>query len=93
MKVPPANELNTISIMSLASYRAIPMATPIGAANANATNKNTAFLIYSLVLKFLLRDTPSDIASGDLWISNAIIMLTVPPSSFVRPSAIPSNTA
>ena len=93
MKVPPANELKTISIISFDSYRAIPIPTPIGAANANANSKVIALLISSLVLKFLLKETPKDIASGDLCIKRAIIILIVPDSSFVNPKAIPSNIA
>lgn len=66
MKVPPAKELKTISIISLASYKIIPIPTPIGAANAKNINKTTALLISRVVLKFLLRDTPREMASGDL---------------------------
>jgi hypothetical protein len=52
--------------MSLEFFRSIPIATPIGAANAKAINSLMALLYSAGSLKFLLRDTPREIASGDL---------------------------
>jgi hypothetical protein len=93
MKVPPANDEKIISIISLEFFKISPIPTPIGVAKEKLNKSLMAPLYSSGFLKFLLKDTPSEIASGDLCTNRPIIRLITPVKFPVKPKAIPSNIA
>lgn len=93
MKVPPANELKTISVIVLVPCRMRPRMIPIGVAAAKTTSKKMPFLCSSFSTNCFVIELPRDIAAASLWATRASMIFTVALISLVKPNAIPSKIA
>lgn len=90
MKVPVAILVNMISTKSDVLPRSIPITVPRGVAQLNRTKSPVRVF---MSLKLLCRDRAKDMDSADLWMMIAIMRFMIWSHYFIRPRAIPSNSA